>query len=95
MANEVGSRRTASWERGYLRGAAGEAGRNEMSARLFEFGTYFMLRAQLKICSDYSHLSPKGARVPAPDQTPSTHAPFLPITASTKRSSSWSYSILA
>ena len=54
-----------------------------------------MLRTQRETCSGYSHLSPKGARVPAPDQTPSTHAPFLPITASTKRSSSWSYSILA
>ena len=42
-----------------------------------------------------AHRSPRGARVPAPDHTPSTQAPLRPITTSTKRSSSWSYSILA
>ena len=42
-----------------------------------------------------AYLSPSATLLPAPDQTPSTQAPFLPTTTRTNRSSSSSYSILA
>ena len=76
----------------------GEEVQSGTCVRQSEFGIYKRKFVRVRPYSGVKEvidLSPRGARVPAPDHTPSTQAPFRPITARTKRSSSWSNSIFA
>lgn len=71
------------------------AGQTEIPVTQFEFATYGVRVEQNVVLINKTYRSPKGVRVPLAHQTPSTHAPFLPMTARINLSSSWSYSTLA
>ena len=71
------------------------ATRSEMFAMLFVSATWGKISMQVVRTTQTTYRSLSGTLLPLEDHTPSTHAPFLPTTTRTKRSSSSSYSILA